>query len=170
MRNVVRLISASFLTWCLFAGCTSHSQKPQYASWSEKATTADAELRNDAVAACINAIYTRLVSLRGDFPQLSAIDQATVTLTNLHYAKGTLAYDRNKTEHWGSPDACRIYVNFEKYSSADLHQQGAVRQFPESGIQVHWLILPIRTDSMEFLKAVDSIIRDETEKLAETLE
>lgn len=169
MKNVVRVISVSFLTWFLFAGCPSHSQKSQYASWSEKATTTDAELRNHAVAACINAIYTRLVSLRGDLPQLSAIDQATLTPTSLHYAKGTLSYD-GKTEHWGSPDACRIYVNFEKYSSADLHQQGAVRQFPESGIQVHWLILPIRTDSMEFLSAVDSIIREEAEELAKTLE
>ncbi|HUT31258.1 MAG TPA: hypothetical protein VMX13_15800 [Sedimentisphaerales bacterium] len=169
MKNVVRVISASFLSWFLFAGCTSDSQKHQYASYSDQGTITDAEWRNDAIAGCINAIYTRLVSLQGDFPQLSGIEQATVTPTNLHYAKGSLWYD-GKREHWGSPDASRIYVNFEKYSSADLHQKGAVRQFPESGIQVHWLILPIRTDSMEFLSAVDSIIRQETEKLAETLE
>lgn len=169
LRNATKAVSVLLLGLFFFASCRPDSERHTYTSWSDEGASTRVAGREDAIGGCINAIHARLVSLQQDWPQLSGIKEATVTPMRLRYAKGSVRYD-GKREQWSSPDACRIYVNVEKYSSGDAHQQGAARAFPESGIQVHWLVKPIRKDSMGFLRAVDSIIRDEIDKLGKALE
>jgi hypothetical protein len=160
MRIVIRIVTVILL--CMILGsCRSTARESEATSFSDKGTSKDARTREAAMADCIQAIHARLLSLRGDYPQLSDIGQATVTATGLRYNKGHAVAP--KKQQWSRPDGCLIIVEFMKYSPTNDNQTGAIRKFPEYGIQVYWLIQPIRLDS--FYKTVASVIREEIERL-----
>ena len=161
--RLTRITIAAVLTGMFLGSCRAPSKEPKAASLADEGTSQATRTREPAVADCIKAIHTRLLSLRDQYPQLSDIEQARVTPTSLRYAKGSAVVPKKQV--WSRPDGCLILVSFMKYSPTNHNQTGAIRQFPEYGIQVYWLIQPIRLDSGGFYTTVASVIKEEIEKL-----
>lgn len=161
--RLTRTTIAAVLGGMLLGSCKATSKEPQPVSLADEGTPQVVRTREEVVADCIHTIHARLLSLRDRYPQLSDIDRAGVTATSLSYQKGREVVP--KKQQWSRPDGCLILVSFMKYSPTNTNQTGAIRGFPEHGIQVYWLIQPIHIDSEGFYVSVDSIITDEIWKL-----
>ncbi|MBP8302850.1 MAG: hypothetical protein KBE04_01830 [Phycisphaerae bacterium] len=151
----------------LLGSCKAPSKEPQPVSLGDEGTPQVARTRDEVVADCIHTIHVRLLSLRDRYPQLSEIDQARVTATSLSYQKGR---ERGpKKQQWSRPDGCLILVSLMKYSPTNTNQTGAIRRFPEHGIQVYYLVQPTRRDPEGFFTTVHSIIEEEVSHLKAAL-
>jgi hypothetical protein len=155
--------------------------KVRVRGWSpgeRKGRVVGVEAINDAVAKeaipkCVAQICDRVGRLKADYPQLSDWQSAAVTDRGLKYEKGTASWPKGKMggTSFNVSNGCSITIAFsradEGFTSAAMAEGGF---YPKARLRYSLFLFATGAKHKEFEEAVRTIVREEADKLAATME